>query len=554
MKHKSLFIAIVALFLTSCDFSNSSVSVNSFDSQLQPSVISPSSPSLPGSVENSTSNASSKPTTTESLPSNSPSLDLSTNISFGDENIKEYYKSVDFSTNGEQLLSQLQSLNRSKISNKPGYSGLWNYYNQTDYDPNDSSKYIAFYRGTSATKSQMNKEHVWPKSHGGNLVEGDLHMTRPTLSNDNSSRGNSFYVEGKSHSSNGWDPYADGMTEYYRGIAARIIFYCVVAEPRLSLIDEDYHPTSNANPDYMMGKLSDLLKWNLEYDIDYTEINRNNGIEKIQHNRNPFIDNRALACKVWGDYNEETKKICSANPDIDTPPVSEDPVKPTKISIEPSTANIKVGSSLQLSASFTPSNAIKTVNWQSSNNQIASVTNSGFVNAISEGTAKITATSIEDSNIVGTATITVKSSDSTTTGEYNYSFEEKMFSAKPSNETKILNEVEWTMTHDGNYAGYDSNKGQQFGSSGNPLTTLELSTTAIPGTIEEIVVTACGASSTNAVMTISVGDTKYLSSSITSSIASYEATGANSGKIIIKITQTSKKAVYIKAIKISYTV
>ena len=62
-------------------------------------------------------------------------------------------------------------------------------------------------------------------------------MTRPTLNSDNSSRGNSFYVEGLHSSSSGWDPYADGMTEFYRGDCARIIMYCAVQEKSFKLVD-----------------------------------------------------------------------------------------------------------------------------------------------------------------------------------------------------------------------------------------------------------------------------------------------------------------------------
>mgnify|MGYP006988904297 CR=1 FL=1 len=80
-----------------------------------------------------------------------------------------------------------------------GYGGLWNYFPNCDADPDnpESGKIIAFYRGTPADRSEMNREHVWPDSRGGNLIEGDPHMTRPTLSSDNNDRGNSFYVEGK---------------------------------------------------------------------------------------------------------------------------------------------------------------------------------------------------------------------------------------------------------------------------------------------------------------------------------------------------------------------
>ena len=63
-----------------------------------------------------------------------------------------------------------------------------------------------------------------------------------------------------------------------------------------------------------MGKLSTLLKWNLEYDIDETEILRNDVLyEKYNHNRNPFIDDRNYACRIWGNTNSTTKEICGMN-------------------------------------------------------------------------------------------------------------------------------------------------------------------------------------------------------------------------------------------------
>ncbi|MCI5745335.1 MAG: endonuclease [Erysipelotrichaceae bacterium] len=221
---------------------------------------------------------------------------------------KNYYSTIDLSLSGNYLLEELQSLNASKQKKTVGYSGLWNYFDQTDYDPNNSSKYLAFYRGTSATKGEMNKEHVWPKSRGGGLVDGDLHMTRPTLTSDNSSRGNSFYVEGKNSSSAGWDPKAANMNEQYRGQVARILFYCVVANKSLSLVDKDNDATSNKT----MGKLSDLLKWNLMYPVDNSELRRNNGAQKVQGNRNPFIDNPSFACSIFGSTNSTTKEICSS--------------------------------------------------------------------------------------------------------------------------------------------------------------------------------------------------------------------------------------------------
>ena len=228
------------------------------------------------------------------------------NVQWTNDDFGNYYSSIDFSSYST-LLDQLQDLNSTKRKRTVGYGSMWDYFDQTDYNPSNKSQYIAFYKGTPASRGEMNKEHVWPKSHGsGGRTDNDIHMVRPTLS-----RGNSFYVEGMNHSSNGWDPKTAGMNEQYRGQAARIIFYCVVADEKLSLVDTSYSSTTNANPDYKMGKLSDLLKWNLQYAVDITELNRNNGTEDIQGNRNPFIDNPYLACAIWGNYNDNTRAICA---------------------------------------------------------------------------------------------------------------------------------------------------------------------------------------------------------------------------------------------------
>lgn len=189
-----------------------------------------------------------------------------------------YYDGISSSATGTTLLSSLRSLNGTKRTSTVGYNNMGEYYKQTDGDPSNSSNLIGFYSGTSkyfdgefysSGADKFNREHVWPKSHGGNLVDDDIHMTRPTIISDNSSRGNSFYVEGMNSSSNGWDPYTAGFLIKYRGIAARIIFYCVVANSSLSIID------SNTGGGSQMGKLSDLLKWNLNYSIDATETKRN---------------------------------------------------------------------------------------------------------------------------------------------------------------------------------------------------------------------------------------------------------------------------------------
>ncbi|HHB52027.1 MAG TPA: endonuclease I, partial [Saprospiraceae bacterium] len=43
-----------------------------------------------------------------------------------------------------------------------------------------------------------------------------------------------------------------------------------------------------------------FLQWNVDDPVSQFEKNRNNIIEGIQGNRNPFIDNPAFATKIWG--------------------------------------------------------------------------------------------------------------------------------------------------------------------------------------------------------------------------------------------------------------
>ena len=220
-----------------------------------------------------------------------------------------YYNGISDSDTGSTLLAALQSLNDSKTQSLVGYNNMMKNFSQTD--PGDRSGTIrSFYSGKSVSSGSCNREHVWPNSHGGNAVEDDIHMVRPTLKTENEGRGNSFYVEGMDDPYNGWDPANCGV-ESYRGDSARIIFYCVVAYSDFELLDVNKHYTTSENNDYKMGKLSDLLLWNLKYPVLQREKTRNEAAEKLQGNRNPFIDHPEYACKIWGNYNAATAKACA---------------------------------------------------------------------------------------------------------------------------------------------------------------------------------------------------------------------------------------------------
>ncbi|MCF0108169.1 MAG: endonuclease, partial [Bacilli bacterium] len=329
-----------------------------------------------------------------------------------------YYNGIDSSKSGNALLSDLYSLNHSKRKSAVGYkemgtspSGMFKY---TDYDPSTvqydtngqpyGTKILSFYSGTSTTS--WNREHVWPNSRGGGsggnagsdwLPDADIFMPRPTISSENSNRGNSKYVEGMKSSSDGWDPVtAFGVDGCYlnstsvRGECARIIFYCMTVNNNLVLDDTNNGGTTGVT----MGKLSDLLKWNLENPVNQREINRNEGGEYLQGNRNAFVDHPEYACKIWGNYNENTKRICGASEEA-----------PTTITLTVDKEVVAVGDKANITVSVDKGSS--QVVWDSSDKTVATVSN-GVVSTIKAGVTEISARSALDPNVVGKITITVK--------------------------------------------------------------------------------------------------------------------------------------------------
>ncbi len=251
-----------------------------------------------------------------------------------------YYSSIDSTESGNTLLTALRTLNLSRRQSTVGYSSMGTspsgQFKYTDYDPSSTVKYdingqpygtriSSFYTYTSATS--WNREHVWPNSHGGGkkgtagspYPDQDIHMPRPTISSENSNRGNSYFVEGMCHTANGWDPVTAGYNANSRGEAARITFYCVLVNSKLTIgpfnINTELTGTDPVTGQAYkkgctMGNIETLLKWNRDYAVTDREKNRNEGAEYLQGNRNAFVDHPEYACKIWGGVNSTTRSIC----------------------------------------------------------------------------------------------------------------------------------------------------------------------------------------------------------------------------------------------------
>lgn len=234
------------------------------------------------------------------------------------------------------------------------------------------------------------------------------------------------------------------------------------------------------------------------------------------------------------------------------------------LSFDTPSYTFEVGSSEATSFSGqTVKGANTAVTYTSSNSDVAAVdpaTGDVTLGTV-HGNAIITVFAIADNQYkAATAsyeiTLTNPVPDDVTIGEsWSYTFSEKQWTA---NGAKTLDGLEWTLTGDGGYWGFDSNygKGQQFGSGSKPYKSLKLSTSSYEGGVKTIKVSTSGASSVSAKLTVTVNGKVYGSTvSLTASNTEYtfevDEADMQAGEIVLSYTQTSSKALYIKAISIN---
>lgn len=105
----------------------------------------------------------------------------------------------------------------------------------------------------------------------------------------------------------------------YKGDFARAIFYMATVYDDLDWVIP-YMFRKQSWPTLQQWAVDMLLQWSRTDPVDQKEIDRNDGVESQQGNRNPFIDFPELAEYVWGTRTTETFYIKDQGGTV-TPPI-----------------------------------------------------------------------------------------------------------------------------------------------------------------------------------------------------------------------------------------
>lgn len=118
-------------------------------------------------------------------------------------------------------------------------------------------------------------------------------------------------------------------------------------------------------------------------------------------------DNPILAIAAHVDLNSLSKSNSTRCDGVSVRPVFDDRIHPVSVSLNQNTISLYEGGSTQLTATVLPGDATdKSVEWSSSDTDIASVSQNGTVTGVCAGNATITATT-KDGSLTATCSVTV---------------------------------------------------------------------------------------------------------------------------------------------------
>ena len=279
-------------------------------------------------------------------------------------NIPTYWASAN-GKSGATLWSAISAQTNVGFSSL-GYSGLWTAYKTTDVYPADSTGKAGkiwdmygectFTYGSDQCGSYngvcdcYNREHSIPKSWFGGSTSGigcDIFHLVPTDGKINSTRSNDEFGEvagAKNYYGNGtgaagtwstdrptiastageviqgsgqvFEPKDQYKGDFARGYMGTIIKWQLANMTTANnFFSGEY--TSSGYFGFTKKAVVLMMKWHREDPVSQKEIDRNNGIQATQGNRNPFIDYPYLAEYIWGEHAGETVDMSMLMPSTD---------------------------------------------------------------------------------------------------------------------------------------------------------------------------------------------------------------------------------------------
>ena len=284
--------------------------------------------------------------------------------------IPSYYSAVD-GKSGSNLWSAISSTANRGFSTL-GYNGLWTAYKTTDVYPSDPTHpdYVASRSGKiwdmygdcvftygsdqcgtySGVCDCYNREHSIPKSWFGGGTSGigcDIFHLVPTDGKINGVRSNDEFGEvnggedwngNKSGSAASWSTDKKTIAsaagevvqgsgnvfeplDKYKGDFARGYMGTIVKWQLSSMTSGNNFFSGIYDAAHYFGFTKKavvlMMKWHREDPVSQKEIDRNNGIQQTQGNRNPFIDYPYLAEYIWGEHAGEAVDLAKLMPSTD---------------------------------------------------------------------------------------------------------------------------------------------------------------------------------------------------------------------------------------------
>lgn len=250
--------------------------------------------------------------------------------------IPDYYNSINLNSSGTQLQEQLHDLVSNTQHTILPYTShqevdVWDALRMMDQDPEQEDPYLLLIYGyddhdgnprTDRTRYHIfschenpcpegtwNREHVFPRSLGTpNLgfenAGADVHALRAIDAAMNVLRSNRLFDAGEGNA----QLTVRGLFypgDEWKGDVARMMMFMYLRYPTQCVATNVGYGSTSYSPNNDMPDI--FLEWNAEDPVSDFERARNEVAYDLQGNRNPFIDNPALATKIWsGPQSEDT--------------------------------------------------------------------------------------------------------------------------------------------------------------------------------------------------------------------------------------------------------